>query len=145
MFFLITNIVIGKYYPNLFTQFVVGFVCYLFAFFILKDFISPDTYQMYKYYILFLIGIDAIFLVYRAKSQNIPTEKIEMDETVESTPNSEDTVTEGKSLSPSSLSFSDEINDLKIIHDISTSSDNYSLFSSDVEKTDDKENQNTTS
>ncbi len=72
MFFLITHIFIGKYYPNLVTQFIIGCVCYVVSFLILRDIISVEIYEQYKYYGMALIGIDTAYLVYKGKScQNI--------------------------------------------------------------------------
>ena len=149
MFFLITNIAIGKYYSKFFTQFIIGCVCYILAFFILKDFIASGTYQKYKCHIFFLVAIDAAFLVYRSKSQNVKTEDFKEDKLVAHTNEQENSTTEGKSLSPSSINISEEINDFKIMHDISISSDNYSLFSTsddknDNEKEEDKKDETTT-
>ena len=67
MFFSITSILIGKYYPSLITQFIIGCSCYILSFFIIKDVISNDCLDEYKYYILSLIIVDISFLVYNVK------------------------------------------------------------------------------
>jgi hypothetical protein len=71
MFFLFTNISIGKYYPNIVVQFVFGVVCYAISFFIMKDFISASTYEKYKYYMGIIVIVDTSFLVYQYKYNSI--------------------------------------------------------------------------
>lgn len=137
MFFLITNITIGKYYPNLFTQLVLGCICYIISFLFLKDFISCETYDKYKYYALCLIIIDSSYLFYKSKTKekiinnnnrNVPTVKSEPETNTAS----------DKSFDLYSTTSS-EVNDFKINHDLSTSSDNLDMFSTSDEK-DDKKN-----
>jgi hypothetical protein len=73
MFFLLTNISIGKYYPDIMTQFILGVVCYAIVFFILKDFITAKNYEAYKYYLGTAIIIDTTFLLYQYKYNSIKT------------------------------------------------------------------------
>lgn len=73
MFFLLTNISIGKYYPDIMTQFILGVVCYAIIFFILKDFITVKNYEAYKYYLGTAIIIDTTFLLYQYKYNSIKT------------------------------------------------------------------------
>jgi len=74
MFFLISNLTMEKYYSNFYVQFIVGSVCYAFTYGILSDVISSETYNSYKYYLLFLIIIDTSYFIYKKKYH---TEKIE--------------------------------------------------------------------
>ena len=68
-----TNISIGKYYPDIVTQFVFGIVCYSVVLFILKDFISVKVYDEYKYYVGIAIIVDTTFLLYQYKYNSIRT------------------------------------------------------------------------
>ena len=69
MFFLMVHFVIDKYYPQIFTQFIIGIVCYIITFLILSEFTSYNTYLEYKYHLCSLVGIDLAYLIYVAKFQ----------------------------------------------------------------------------
>lgn len=69
MFFLLTHILIGKYYPNLITQFIIGCICYIVAYFLIRDTVSEEMYEQYKYYGFALVGIDTAFLIYKGKNK----------------------------------------------------------------------------
>jgi len=135
MFFLTTNILIGKYYPNLFTQFIIGCACYILSFLIIKDIITLDNYKQYKYHVLCLIVIDTSYLIYltnrKRHVQNINTqyEKIEPNQKLENIS------TDLKTGSMPSITLSSEINDVRITHDLSLSDNQKnSIFSTSDEK-----------
>ena len=115
MFFLITHIFIGKYYPNVVTQFIIGCICYVVSFLIISDVISHETYEQYKYYGLSLIGIDTAYLIYIGKTQksnNTIVQTIQpktLTRTVSQT-----TTNTTTSNNVSNISLSSEINDYKI-------------------------------
>ena len=69
MFFLISHLTLHKYYPKLFTQFMIGMVFYTISFIIMTDLIEWDTYENYKYHILSMIFIDVSYLVYSSRHQ----------------------------------------------------------------------------
>jgi hypothetical protein len=121
MFFLITNISIGRCYPNIWTQFVFGAVCYAISFFILKDFISAETYEKYKYYLGIIVIVDTSFLVYQYKYNSVgPNTKPEPTKAP-----TEDLTTENNSkTAPKSeldVSFTSDFDDYKVMHDLSAS------------------------
>jgi len=60
---------IDKYYPQFFTQFIIGVVCYIIVFLILSELVPTMTYTEYKYHLFSLIGIDLAYLVYVARFQ----------------------------------------------------------------------------
>ena len=130
MFFLITHLLIGKYYPSLFTQFIIGFSCYVLSFLLIKDIISDDCCDKYKYYALSLVAVDATYLIYRSKSKmdkNDPTEKmspIDNNTVVENI-----STTDVKTGSIQSITLSSEINDYKITHELSLSDNDNTMFS----------------
>lgn len=141
MFFLITNIIAGKRYPQIATQFIIGCILYIVSFIIIVNIFSNDIFDQYKYYILALLLVDAAFMVYLAKNNqnNSPVDK------EDNTENATDTT----SLASNSNGLfnnesASEADDTRISHDISsTGSDNYELFSlTEEEKT---EPENTTS
>ena len=69
MFFLIANLIMEKCYPEFMTQLVVGSICYIFAYFILKDTINMDEYSSY---FIFLAIIDTAYLIYQKKINSVP-------------------------------------------------------------------------
>lgn len=70
MLFLIINLTIGRYYPHIVTQFIIGCVMYIFLLYILSDYISDRIYEKYKYHALLLLTFDVGFLIYKAKYGN---------------------------------------------------------------------------
>lgn len=132
MFFLLTNISIGKCYPNIMTQFSIGIVCYAIIFFILKDFVTDKQYQKYKYYLGIAIVMDTAFLVYQYK-YNSMEENEEINNTIDvknivtdikpapailtNTKNKSQTTTE------MDISFSSNIEDFKVSLDLSPEMD----------------------
>lgn len=137
MFFLITNLTVGEYYPKFFTQFIVGCVLYVIVLFMLNDMVSDDLYDEYKYYIGALIVIDLAYLIYKAKFCEVETEK-EKESRKKSRAsgdfNSE--TTELMTDTENGSIFSSDVNDYKITHDISSSetkNNEGDLFSSDNE------------
>ncbi len=136
MFFLITNIVIGKYYPSLVTQLIIGCACYALSFFIIKDVMDSESFNEYKYYILSLIAADIIFITYKAK-KCINTKTTNQTFSNISKENKIDTTTsELKTGSMHSVTLSSEINDFRISHDLSVSdpNDENSMFSTSDDK-----------
>ena len=71
MFFLIANLIMEKHYPEFITQLVVGSICYVFVYFILKDTINVEEYSSY---FIFLAIIDTAYLVYQKKFNTVPQE-----------------------------------------------------------------------
>lgn len=139
MFFLLTNISIGKYYPDIMTQFILGVVCYAIVFFILKDFITVKNYEAYKYYLGTAIVIDTTFLLYQYKYNSIktigdknPIQSISID--ASNTPYgapkdpiqkeiiiplvNKENINKSAVTTELDVSFSSDINDYKISHDI---------------------------
>lgn len=143
MIFLFTNLFIGKYYQNIYTQLVIAFVCYLLIFIIARDILSVCTYQSYRYYIYILVIFDISFIIYKIKklmsNKYVPNNKdkitlsSEQSETIDLKSGSFENFSE-KSLSD--ISLSSESNDYKISHD-TNSFELDGLFSS---SSDDKEN-----
>ena len=131
MFFLITHILIGKYYPSLVTQFIIGCTCYILSFFIIKDIIDEESFNECKYYVLSLIIADVIFIVYKTKSRiNISAIKQFPNHIVKEN-KVENFTTDLKTGSTHSVTLSSEINDFKITHDLSITdpNDENSMFS----------------
>lgn len=135
MFFLLTNISIGKYYPDIMTQFILGVVCYAIVFFILKDFITVKNYEAYKYYLGTAIIIDTTFLLYQYKYNSIktigdqnPIQSISIDASnTQKDPIQEEiivplinkeNINKSAIVTELDVSFSSDINDYKISHDI---------------------------
>lgn len=137
MFFLLTHIMIGKYYPNLFTQFIIGCICYIIAFLLLKDLYADDFIVTYKYQILSLLLLDIFFIIYEVKNDSQKSKtSTETNQTINSE-NNECTTTENKTGGIYSISLSSEINDFRITHDPSVSEisiEENSLFSTSDEK-----------
>jgi|SRR5271154_1741075 len=135
MFFLITHLIIGKYYPSFFTQFIIGCTCYAISFVILKDFITVRTYEHYKYHMLFLVVIDASYLVYvthNTSLKELSEKPIEITSTINIIDTSSD-VNDAKTDLVHSISLLSDINDFKITHDLSSSDRAVELFSSSEE------------
>lgn len=139
MFFLITNIVIGKYYPNLVTQIIIGCTCYVLSFFIIKDVIDNESFNEYKYYILSLIAADFVFIAYKAKNCVNANSTKQFHQNIMKENKIDNTTSEQKTGSMYSVSLSSEINDFRITHDLSFSESNEenSMFSSSNEKSND--------
>ncbi len=137
MFFLITHLLIGKYYPSVITQFIIGCTCYILIFFIIKDIINSDCIKQYKYYALSLIAVDASFIVYKTKCQMDSTKPIQPYQSVQLENKTENTSTDLKTGSIHSVTLSSELNDFRITHDLSLSDgdiNNNSMFSTSDEK-----------
>ncbi|XWV26061.1 hypothetical protein QJ857_gp1019 [Tupanvirus soda lake] len=141
MFFLITHILIGKYYPSLITQFIIGCTCYILSFLIIKDIISAQCFEQYKYYALSLIAVDTSFIIYKAKCSMNETKEVQPFQTIEIENKPENTTSDIRTGSLQSITLSSELNDFKITHDLSLSEpDNEdSMFSTSDEKSEEKE------
>uniref|UniRef100_A0A6C0LV12 Uncharacterized protein n=1 Tax=viral metagenome TaxID=1070528 RepID=A0A6C0LV12_9ZZZZ len=123
MFFLLIHFIVKN--PNFISQLIMGCVCYVILFFIMKDFVSNKSFQEYKYYIGSLLIIDILFLIYNhhvsKKKVDSQIEHIiplmqETNSSIESNPNSES-------------------NDIRIIHDMSiTIDDNLEFLQSSDKK-----------
>ena len=136
MFFLIAHVLIGKYYPSLITQFIIGCTFYILTFFIIKDIIDADSIEQYKYYALSLIAIDASFIIYKSRCQTDTTKTVQPQQIIEPNNKIENITTDLKTGTLQSISLSSEINDYRITHDLSLSesgNDN-SMFSTSDEK-----------
>jgi hypothetical protein len=150
MFFLFTHMLIGKYYPSLITQFIIGCICYFLTFLIIRDIINNNCIEQYKYYALLLIAVDTSFIIYKAKCQIDSTKMVQPYETDKSNNNNDNTTTDLKTgnfrtgsfqtASFHSVSLSSEINDFKITHDLSLSESNNdnTMFSTSDEKSAEK-------
>jgi len=66
MFYLITHIVIGKYYPSVLTQIAIGSSLYVLGYFLIRDLVDEETIAIYKPYILSLIAIDVLYIAHTA-------------------------------------------------------------------------------
>lgn len=137
MFFLITHILIGKYYPNLFTQFIIGCTFYVLTYLIIKDIIPNIYHNQYKNYAITLIIADASFMIFRAKKK-IDSKKINKQEEFNENKEKEQITTDLKTGSIHSITLSSEINDYKITHELSLSDSDIkkSIFSTSDEKSD---------
>jgi hypothetical protein len=126
-----TNMSIGKYYPNICTIFMVGCLLYVVSFFIIKDLLTDDGYQKYKSYIWSLIIIDFVYLIYIAKYANHNKKMSQIDISI---PPSKEMFEKSENDSDS-ITLSSEIDDIRLTHDIETTSNDFSIFStSDIEK-----------
>ena len=134
MFFLVTHILIGKYYPNLITQFIIGCSFYVISFLIIKDILTGCNYNQYKYYALALIVIDASFLIFKTKSKIDSQKPKEATEAFDFIKKTDNTTSDLKTGTIQSVSLSSEINDYRITHDLSLSDDVSSIFSNTEEK-----------
>lgn len=130
---------VGKYYPNLVTQFIIGCSFYVVSFLMVRDICTGCNFDQYKYYILSLIIIDASFLFFKTKSTITSQKNSEPAEPFDFVKMTENISSDLKTGSIQSISLSSEINDYKITHDISLS-DNSSIFSNSDEKISEKEN-----
>lgn len=123
--------IIGKYYPNFFTQFLVGCVFYTIAFFILIDIIPEKIYNEYKYYMVTLISADLSFLVYKAKFTESPQKEEDEKNIIDNTDENTTERWNNYTNSATTIDISSDINDFRITHDISSSeANNDDLFSS---------------
>ena len=150
MFFLITNITVGKYYHNFLTQFIIGCIFYIATFisFSVKGFVTIATYEKYKYHFLTLIIVDVLYLLYRYNTahkemdihsngtksdtksirflSNPDIEESDKSNSIkrnDKTTENSDEVIVGKTTSMSSidsLSFNSESNDFKVSHNLSS-------------------------
>jgi len=144
--------IIGKYYPKFFTQFIIGCSCYVITFIILKDFISKRTYEKYKYYILSLIAVDISYLIYQAKTSGAKEKNTQQNKNITDAKTPEQSTTDAASSaltgnqahtgSAQSVTLSSEVNDFRVTHDLSSSDNNYSLFSSENEKSENEKSEN---
>lgn len=142
MFFLIVHTITGKYYPNFLTQFILGCVCYIFFFFIIKDLITDFNYDKYKYYIISLIMVDLILLVYLTRGAKKASlfNKIENKNSTKIYYNR----SQNNTLSYDLSEISDE-NDYKVTHDLSSSENLYNIFSTTDESANNSNNNSTNS
>ena len=126
MFFLLSHILVGKYYPNFLTQLIIGCSFYVISFFIVKGVLSKTSIEQLKYLALSAVAIDATFIIFRKRKKisNTPTESYS---DFESDPNAHNLY------EPTIFS---EINDFRVMHDFSDTNiptDN-SMFSTSDEK-----------
>lgn len=123
MIFLMTHITANKYYPLLLIQFIIGCALYILAFVIVKNIISDNQFDEYKFYICILIVIDALFMIYKIKLYRDSQRRfcpIFIDKTVKRS-----VVNNG---------LSSEINNIKITHDLSNKNlaDGMQIFSTSI-------------
>lgn len=140
MFFLTTHILIGKYYPNLLTQFIIGCTFYIVSFFIIKDVISDDCFDQYKYYIISLISADALFMLYKIKSYRDNQKHNKSESFANHAKPNNSTATDTKTTGIHSATLTSEMYDIKITHDLSTQDPNNenNIFSTSDEKSDEQ-------
>lgn len=139
MFFLITHILINKYYPSLVTQFIIGLSIFVVSFLIIKDIFSDYSFDQYKYYVLILVAIDIVFLVYLVKFKNDPQKTTKSTEAIEFIKKTENTSTDLRTGTLRSVSLSSEINDYRVGHDFSVSDDGKESIFSNSEESPEKE------
>lgn len=126
MFFLLSHILVGKYYPNFLTQLIVGCSFYVISFFIFKGILSKTCIEQLKYLALSAAAIDVTFIIFR-KRKKINSIPMESYSDFESDPNAHNLY------EPTIFS---EINDFRVMHDFSDTNiatDN-SMFSTSDEK-----------
>lgn len=139
MFFLITHILIGKYYPSLMTQFIIGCTCYVLSFFIIKDIINNEFFEQYKYYALFLIVVDTTFIIYETKCNMNEEKTIKKFQNIQMDKKFDNVSTDIKNENSFSITLSSEMEDFKITHDLSLSeSENENLFFSNSDEKNEK-------
>lgn len=71
MFFLVTYLLISKYYPNMITQLIIGCSCYILSFFVIRDFLSSGFFEHYKYYIMTIFAADVSFFALKYKKSTV--------------------------------------------------------------------------
>lgn len=146
MFFFITHLVIDKYYPNPFTQFIVGCIFYTVILMIAGELINDSIYDKYKYQTFGLIIIDVMFLINQKQTlskDNMKTYEVPL--AVKTGVQTEVQTTSDKT-SIDSISLSSEMNDYKMTHSLSDANDSDDLFSTDKkpeEKLKNKESEET--
>lgn len=138
MFFLITHILIGKYYPNLFAQFIIGCSFFIIAFLVIKDIFSGYNFSQYKYYILALVIVDILFVIYLTKTKMTSKKIVKNSDALDFIKKTENTSSDVRTGAIQSISLSSELNDYKVSHNLSSSDDKNSLsiFSNSDEKSD---------
>lgn len=105
---MITNYIIGKYYPNLFTQFIIGCVLYIIFFFIVRDLTCDDTfYKDYQVFITAFVSVDVFCFIRNKKHDKVTVKPVVKEATTE---------------------------EFTITHDLSTTESDYSIFSTSDEK-----------
>ena len=139
MFFLTTQVLIGKYYQNVFTQFIIGCTFYMLTFLIIKDIISNNSFNEHKYYILILIIIDASYMIYKIKSYRDNQKRAQLETLPYTNKPNNQTIADVKKINDQSVTLSSEIYGIKITHDLSIQDPNNEknqMFSSSDEKSD---------
>ncbi len=63
MFFLMSHIIVNKYYPGISSQIIIGCICYILFFLIMSDLLSDDICEQYRYYIYTVAIIDVILSI----------------------------------------------------------------------------------
>lgn len=120
MFFLITHLLINKYYPNIALQFLIGFAFYAASFVILKD-LADTCYEDYKHCLYLIIGADIVLITHKSKMSTKTKNKLLHfpNQAMPSitNPYSDVQVT------------SSDVNDLKLNHHFNIEESNVSLFS----------------
>ena len=67
MFFLISNITIGKCYPSFMVQFITGIIFYVVTLLVLQEIVGYSVLVEYKAHICSLLVIDLAYLIYVVK------------------------------------------------------------------------------
>lgn len=139
MFFLITHIITSKYYPSLLTQFIIGCSFYTVSFFILKDILTPEMINKYKYYVISLFAIDISYIYLKSKSGDnkiVSTKQYYYTDPINMTENNSTDFITIDNLNSSTLTS--EINDYKVKHDLSLTETGDSIFALSDEHHDNK-------
>jgi len=133
MFFSITHILIDKYYPKLFMQLLIGFACYMVALIMICDVNKKKLNPRYKYYALLLVVMDTTLMIYISKSNSKSKQTVKVSNLTESD-NGTNTQTIDETEFDSN-NLSSEINNFKITHDLSQTTEDmsHSIFSTSEE------------
>jgi hypothetical protein len=156
MFFLITHATFNKFYPNKFTQFVIGIIFYFVAFMILREIIDGDLYEEYKFHLVSLLIIDASYLIYlhhfsnrdaNDKSDIINTQTPVNPSTTSMFSKNDTDVKNNNNASPSydDIYILSEMNDFKVMHDVSDTEHDDVFGSDDMQKNNNCDSLNTKS
>ena len=128
MFFLLSHILVGKYFPNFLTQLIIGCSFYIISLYIVRDILSKTNIDQLKYLALSAAIIDVTFIIFRRRKKfdSVPAE---LCDNFESNPNP-------NARDPFESTILSEINDFKVVHDFCDTdvvTDN-SMFSTSDEK-----------
>lgn len=121
MFFLISHMLVGQYYPRFLTQIIIGCSFYVLSYLIIKGVFSNTSIDHLKYYALSIAAIDATFIIFKSRNKTPP-------EPIGQEYNSAECI-ENPNIYDSTMAS--EMNDFKVTHDFTfdNSDDSNSMFS----------------